>query len=1019
VSWFSHEIRLLPIFLLMLAMMGLSLSGLRPVYAAPVHVVSLDANSSSATDATVETSANDAHTFRIGAIVNATPANPLLNVFGFQFSINYNATAFVAQGDPSSTSVYPDGAGNTVDFGAQTTAGTVNWAGLLGADKAFQVVTVQPPSGSEGAIIIALTILSPNPAVNMTANTLLANAAFELINKPSTTQSFTISNVIFVDKNGFPISSIVAGAGVTESITNDPPTAMFSAKPDPSLGPMAFTFNATASFDGDGSIANPTGYYWDFGDGTQDLGVSGSVVAHNFTYPGVYDVTLRVVDSLGATGSARDSVGSVIFNSQPSHVSLTVTAGKAVNIPPVAIFDSVPATPQTGETVQFDGSASYDPDGTVVAWSWDFGDGSAITSASPFASHSYSAPGNYTVTLNVTDDGGATGQTSQEVHVIPVSPVPVTVAVNTVPGSPLIQNMTTVTGNFTIDVDVVGVSSLYGWQTSLSYDTSILSPSKISLGPFWQNALADNQGFLAENATNTATGTISLAFTLLGMSAPTFNGTGVLAAVSFTPLKGGTSPLHLSNTILVAPPAEGVAKVIPSTTQDGLVTVFQPDEPPVASFTFTPTNPVVGTSVFFNGSNSSDPDGVIVNWMWDFGDGFVTSGPSEVYHSYAAAGNYTVTLKVTDSSGLSNNTFRVVSVQPIPEHDVAVSFVSVSPQIAISTSMVNVEVGILNTGSSNDTVSIIVFANSTEVATLNGIFVEGPPPGCTGCEITTFVSLQWDTTGAVEGNYTISVTVLLPGDPTPADNSMTDGTVTVLPPPSITLTRSSGPDGTEVLVRGSGFPAVGQGALSDEVDVMFDDNFLGFELIHNGSFVFTLDVPLSQAGPHLVKAFDVYYATRASAVFTVTPTTGNLVVDVTVGTVYFPGDTATVYVLATLNGVPVAAPSATVTGLLINPNGANVTLTLYPQTSGLYKATFGFSKTATIGTYAILARVHTATGLDATSVAVFEVKLPWLSTGGGRETVAAGAVVGMAGLMAVVWKKGYLRRRDEPSTLAF
>ena len=63
-----------------------------------------------------------------------------------------------------------------------------------------------------------------------------------------------------------------------------------------------------------------------------------------------------------------------------------------------------------GETIQFDGSGSYDPDGSIVSYSWDFGDGSSGTGVSP--THSYSAPGTYTVELTVTDNYGLTDSDS-------------------------------------------------------------------------------------------------------------------------------------------------------------------------------------------------------------------------------------------------------------------------------------------------------------------------------------------------------------------------------------------------------------------------------------------------------------------------------------------------------------------------------------------------------------------------------------------------------------------------------
>src|SRR5690606_28738877 len=156
--------------------------------------------------------------------------------------------------------------------------------------------------------------------------------------------------------------------GSGEEPPNVPPTASFDATTDG----LGVAVDASTSIDHDGTI---TSYAWDFGDGTVASGVTAT---HSYAAAGTYTITLTVTDDDGDTG--------------PTSRQVTLEPPPP-NVPPVADF-TVAATFQD---VSVDASASSDPDGTVTAYAWDFGDGAVATGVT--AEHTYAAGGTYTVTL--------------------------------------------------------------------------------------------------------------------------------------------------------------------------------------------------------------------------------------------------------------------------------------------------------------------------------------------------------------------------------------------------------------------------------------------------------------------------------------------------------------------------------------------------------------------------------------------------------------------------------------------
>ncbi len=452
------------------------------------------------------------------------------------------------------------------------------------------------------------------------------------------------------------------------------------------------------------------------------------------------------------------------------------------------------------------------------------------------------------------------------------------------------------------------------------------------------------------------------------------------------------------------------------------------DKPPVANFFYAPQSVQTGHSVFFNGSSSMDPDGFIINYSWNFGDGTLGFGefPSHVYNN---PGSYTVTLTVTDNSGLTGTTSQsVFVVQPLA-HDVGIVSINPEPKAAVSGQTVDVGIGLANSGQQAETVDLTVYYDSHVAVTVHGITVPVTSAGTiiVGNSTTIppqqfsyFVLVLWDTSGVVAGNYTISATVFLATDQNLANNHLTDGQVSIMPPPVLTLTPASGSLGDKVLVHGSGFPVSSfPSSLSSPltVEVTFDDQLLGFTTTSNGTFDFVFDVPHAQVGSHEVHAIAEEFPLPigATASFTVLPEpkTGGLTVSISVGTVYFPGDTASIFVLATLNGSP--TQPATIHLMLVFPNGTVSNLSLQAITPGFSEGSYTVPAKGSIGTYGLVVTVQ-QNSLNASGLGSFEVKPSWLQTNG--HTILMGTsitgAVGAIGVLAMAWRGGHLakRRRD-------
>ncbi|MDY7082329.1 MAG: PKD domain-containing protein, partial [Halobacteria archaeon] len=192
---------------------------------------------------------------------------------------------------------------------------------------------------------------------------------------------------------------------------NQAPTASLSYSPsNPSVNDTV-EFNGSASFDSDGSIVD---YQW-YVDG-QRLGVGNEVISHEFQSSSNYRVKLVVVDDDGVTDEVAKTVQvsgqqtSLRNSTQSTNVS---TGG---NRPPVAIANA-PETVFTNQALELNGSASFDTDGNITDYNWDFDGDGTFDDSGEVVQTTYTTEGNYTVFLNVTDNGGATNSTQVEIEV--------------------------------------------------------------------------------------------------------------------------------------------------------------------------------------------------------------------------------------------------------------------------------------------------------------------------------------------------------------------------------------------------------------------------------------------------------------------------------------------------------------------------------------------------------------------------------------------------------------------------
>jgi PKD repeat protein len=200
---------------------------------------------------------------------------------------------------------------------------------------------------------------------------------------------------IYTQDGSYPVSlEVTDNMGATNreiifvSVLDTPPLADFSGTPVVGSSPLTVTF--TDSSDSHDGIAV---WYWEFGD---DENSTAANPIYTYTQEGAYTVSLR----------AKEADGDQDIETKTNYILVTT------NEPPVADAGG-PYTGTESTDITFNGSNSYDPDGTITAWLWEFGDGETSSDESP--THFYASDGRYTIALTVTDNRGANGTDTTEI----------------------------------------------------------------------------------------------------------------------------------------------------------------------------------------------------------------------------------------------------------------------------------------------------------------------------------------------------------------------------------------------------------------------------------------------------------------------------------------------------------------------------------------------------------------------------------------------------------------------------
>lgn len=332
------------------------------------------------------------------------------------------------------------------------------------------------------------------------------------------------------------------------------------------------------------------------------------------------------------------------------------------------------------ENTRLNGSKSYDRDGTIERYEWDIdGDGTTdVTGETPTVQ--FEELGNRTVELTVTDDGGNVDTDTVKLFVndrpqadfehLPTIPNPgETVTFDATNASDTLEGINSYRWDFDGNggTDATDETVTHAFESPGTHTVTLMVADAYGVTNTTTTTVHVNYPPTADASNSDQRANVSEPFTLDG-TASTDPENGI---ERYEWDVDGDGEFEETGAIVTHEyDSVGDRNVTLRVIDDGNLTdtdtfTVEVNAPPVAKIDSSNETVMVGESVSFDGTGSTDSDGEIVRYEWDLdGDGTIdTTGPT-AERTYSAAGTFTVRLTVTDDDGATGTTTRAIAVLP-------------------------------------------------------------------------------------------------------------------------------------------------------------------------------------------------------------------------------------------------------------------------------------------------------------------------------------------------------------------